>query len=163
MTLPASPPITLGQVQTEFGAPTGTALGAFLRGGAYVPNTPTNSGVPTALPISLGQLCGASATTPLSVSAPSDVNKFVTTPGGATTAAITATATGGSGTKSYSWTRKSGNTGITAASSTSATTEFSATVNNLTPSRDAVFICTVTDASGSAISNDVSVHIEYSP
>jgi len=61
MALPASPPISLGQVCTEFGAPAGTNLGAFLRGGDHVPNSPANQNVPTSLPISLGQLCGASA------------------------------------------------------------------------------------------------------
>lgn len=61
MALPSSPPITLGQVYAEFGAPAGTNLGAFLRGGSYVSNTPGNANVPASLPISLGQLCGASA------------------------------------------------------------------------------------------------------
>lgn len=161
MPTPSSPPITMDDIVFEFGGP--GELGAYLRGGAYVPNTPTNSGVPTSLPIEMAQLCGASATIPLSISLnkPS-VSRIVTVPGGATTPTVTATATGGSGTKTYSWTRKSGDTGISATSSTSATTAFSGTVNVSTPIRDAVFTCTVTDASGSA-SADVSVHIEYSP
>lgn len=61
MTLPASLPISLAQIQTEFGAPAGTALGQFLRGGIYVPNTAQNLGVPTALPISISQFVGAGA------------------------------------------------------------------------------------------------------
>lgn len=47
MTLPASPPITLQQIQDEFLAPRGTSLTSFYRGGAYVPNSPANAGVPT--------------------------------------------------------------------------------------------------------------------
>lgn len=68
MTLPAAPPINLLQVCTEFGAPAGTPLSAFLRGGAWVPNTPTNAAVPVALPISLLDLLGASAAPAASVS-----------------------------------------------------------------------------------------------
>ncbi len=59
MTLPTEKPISLAQVRAEFGAPLGTALGAFVRGGAWVPDVPQNSGVPTAKPISLGNLLGA--------------------------------------------------------------------------------------------------------
>lgn len=61
MALPASPPISLSQVCTEFGAPATTPLASFLRGGAYVPNAAPNLGVPTALPISLLDLLGAAA------------------------------------------------------------------------------------------------------
>lgn len=166
MTLPASPPITMANVRAEFGGTAGTTkLSAYVRGGAYVPNIAANSGVPTSVPIRLNQLCGATKTTgsALAVSLSTGyVNKISATPATLTTAAVTATATGGSGTKTYAWTRVSGDTGITATSSSSATTAFSGTVNKTTPIRDAVFRCTVTDASGSAYA-DVSVHLEYSP
>ena len=59
MTLQATPPITLGDVQAEYGAPSGTPLGAFVRGGAWVPDNAVNSGVPTSVPISLGDLLGS--------------------------------------------------------------------------------------------------------
>lgn len=61
MALPASPPISLLQVCAEFGAPAGTPLTSFLRGGAWVPNTPANAAVPAALPINILQLLGASS------------------------------------------------------------------------------------------------------
>ena len=61
MALTATPPITLSAVCTEFGAPAGTPLAAFLRGGVYVPDTPTNAAVPAALPIALLDLLGASS------------------------------------------------------------------------------------------------------
>ena len=60
MALPASPPLSMSQVYAEFGG-AGQPLTAFVRGGAYVPDTPTNAGVPTAPPINLLQLLGASA------------------------------------------------------------------------------------------------------
>ena len=62
MALPASPPITLSAICAEFGAPPNTPLASFLRGGAWVPNTPTNAGVPAALPITMLDLLGAAAT-----------------------------------------------------------------------------------------------------
>lgn len=62
MTLPASGNLSMSAILAEFGAPPGTPLTAFLRGGAWVPNTPINVGVPTSLPISIRNLLGASAT-----------------------------------------------------------------------------------------------------
>ncbi len=60
MTLQAVAPLTLIEVQTEFLAPLGTPLSAFLRGGAFVPDTALNAGVPTVLPIELLDLLGSS-------------------------------------------------------------------------------------------------------
>jgi hypothetical protein len=57
MAVPSSPPITLLDVVAEFGGD--GDLRSYLRGGAYVPNVPENSGVPTSLPISLLDLAGA--------------------------------------------------------------------------------------------------------
>ncbi|KAB2901286.1 MAG: hypothetical protein F9K31_02555 [Dokdonella sp.] len=163
MALPDSYPITLGQVCTEFGAPSTTALGSFLRGGSYVPsNAINNVSVPTSKPITLGNLLGACRNLAVSAS-PTSVSKIIASPGIATTNATTATADGGKGSKTYSWTRVSGDTGLTPTASTSATTAFQGTVGGGNPtSRSAVFKCTVTDSSGSASSNNVSVYIEYS-
>lgn len=69
MTLPASPPITLTQIQDEFGAPRGTGITAFVRGGAWVPNNAPNLSVPTAPPIGLLSLLGAQKYTPMNGSA----------------------------------------------------------------------------------------------
>ncbi|HWB38413.1 MAG TPA: hypothetical protein VHA75_20545, partial [Rugosimonospora sp.] len=68
MAVPANP--KLSDVYTEFGAPAGTRLTAFVRGGAWVPNTAANAGVPTAPPISLSQLAGATRYTPITISGP---------------------------------------------------------------------------------------------
>lgn len=60
MALPASPPITLQQIYTEFGAPLGTPLTSMVRGGAYVPNHSGNAGIPTAPPLDMLDFLGAS-------------------------------------------------------------------------------------------------------
>lgn len=60
MALPTSPPISLNQIKTEFGATGSRSLTEFYRGGSYVPNIPANSGVPTSGSISLLDFLGAS-------------------------------------------------------------------------------------------------------
>ena len=62
MTLQAVPPMSLTDVYAEYSAPFGTPLSAFLRGGAWVPDTPQNAGVPTVLPIELLDLLDSSVT-----------------------------------------------------------------------------------------------------
>ncbi len=117
MTLPTSRPISLGQVCTEFGAPSNTHLGAFVRGGAYVPDTTQNAGVPSGLPISLGDLLGASAYTNISISSqPSSKTQNHTSPPRPANEAInmstSMTTTGGNvGSIAYSIVDLSGNTG----------------------------------------------------
>ena len=64
MTLQTDPPLSLTQIYTEFGAPFGTPLSEFLRGGVWVPDISINIGVPTVLPISILDLLGSSATEP---------------------------------------------------------------------------------------------------
>lgn len=59
MALPTSGNLSLSQILAEFDAPAGTKLSAMVRGGAYVPDTPANAGVPTAVPISLRDFLGA--------------------------------------------------------------------------------------------------------
>ena len=61
MTLQLTRPISLADVRAEYGAPLPTPLGAFVRGGAFVPDSPGNVGVPTAKPIALGDLLGSAA------------------------------------------------------------------------------------------------------
>jgi len=46
-------------VRAEYGAPQNTALGGFLRGGAFVPDSGINAGVPTTKPIALSNLLGS--------------------------------------------------------------------------------------------------------
>lgn len=62
MALPASTPIELNEILTEFGAPERTPLSAMVRGGAYVPDddiSGENSGIPTSTPIQLSDFLSA--------------------------------------------------------------------------------------------------------
>ena len=61
MALPASGVISIGNLRTEFSGPTPSALSNYYRGGAYVPNTPTNASVPTSGVISLSNFYNASS------------------------------------------------------------------------------------------------------
>lgn len=58
MPLQLAPPLALSQVETEFSAPSGTPLSDFLRGGPFVPDSPANAGIPSALPLQLLDLLG---------------------------------------------------------------------------------------------------------
>lgn len=162
MALPSSPPITLAQVCAEFGAPANTPLTAFLRGGAYVPATPANLGVPTSLPLGLTQLLGASAATtpPLSASLwPTAVYGGGQVGATATSDACTASYTGGAGAVSYAWERVSGSGTIDSPSS--ATTTFSGTrgtAGDLT----GVFRCKVTRGLAIAYTGNVSMTLSFS-
>ncbi len=62
MPLPGSGPISLGDLRTEFSGPTPHSLTDYYRGGAYVPDSPANIGVPTSGAISLTDFYGASGT-----------------------------------------------------------------------------------------------------
>lgn len=162
MALPASPPISMAQVRAEFGGTTSTPLSAYVRGGAYVPASAANSGVPTAPPIRLAQLCGASALGALSATAsPAALYASRGTPGTATTAACAVSVANSTGTLTYAWTRLSGDAS-TAVSGATATVTFAATVNGPNPVRSSVWRCNVTDSvRGTVSTNSVSVDLEY--
>ena len=65
MALPTSPPISLNQIKAEFGATGTRSLTDFYRGGSYVPNIPSTSGVPTSGTISLLDFLGAANYIPI--------------------------------------------------------------------------------------------------
>lgn len=160
MACPSSYPITLADVRAEFGGAVGTSLGAYVRGGAYVPNAAPNLGVPTALPINLGDLLGAAAVVYGATLSPTYLSKVRVGTGTATTAACTVTVTGSAGSLTYAWTRTSGSTAITINSPSSASTTFNSTFLSLT-SRTAYFKCTVTDSIlGTTSTTDVQVDME---
>lgn len=83
MTLPSSGQIDILQILAEFSAPVGTPLTSMVRGGSYVPNTPSNAGVPTAPPIDVLDFLGASATQPVDIHSAS-FGAFALTPDDAT-------------------------------------------------------------------------------
>lgn len=114
MALPTSPPISLNQIKAEFGATGTRSITEFYRGGAFVPNTSTNSNVPTSGTISLLDFLGASARVNLGGSI-STINVEHTqgpTPPGPVRAEVygtsTASPTGGTGSYTYSWSVISG-------------------------------------------------------
>lgn len=115
MAVVPGPPTSLADVRAVFGAPAGTPLHDFVRGGAWVPNIPQNAGVPMAPPIRLAQLAGATNYVPLAVIGMGTTYwsgyrhrppvQFSANPG--------ASYTGGSGsTPSASWVRLSGDSRI---------------------------------------------------
>ena len=61
MAIPSSGPISLDDLQTEFGGINPISITEYYRGGAYVANNATNSGVPLSGAISLGDFYGAAA------------------------------------------------------------------------------------------------------
>jgi len=107
---------------------------------------------------------------PLSVSlnSASAQNNFVNSPAAntppdrqlTTSPDTVATPSGGTPGYTYSWTRISGSTAITAGSPTSASTSFSGTVP-IGGSISAVFRVTVTDSAGATATADVTVSFSY--
>ena len=165
MALPSSPPITLAQICAEFGAPAGTPLSAFVRGGAYVSNTTPNAGVPTALPISLLDLLGARLAPPLIASAgPATVygSAEVGYPI-VTSSTCTATATGGEGPISYAWGHVSGDASIVPNSPTSASTTFRCgSASSVPRTISAAYRCWVTRSDETVVTNLISVSMSWS-
>lgn len=73
MTLPSSGPLSLADIQTEFGGSNPISLSEYYAGGAYVPagTSGTNGPVPTSGAISISNFYGTSNVPPLSVTADS--------------------------------------------------------------------------------------------
>jgi hypothetical protein len=80
MTLPASGPISLANIQAEFGGPTPIRLENYYRGGAYVLDTDYAPNVPTSGPISLSNFYGAKRTALTTVSFESAGNNYLILP-----------------------------------------------------------------------------------
>lgn len=144
-----SNPATLESVYTEFGAPQGTGLSAFLKGGAYVPNTSANASVPTALPIQLSQLAGAvkyvnvsASMSPTSIGSSCKLSQEPWTIGTAH-----AIASGGTGSYTYTWSQQSGSTQI-AGSPSGAFCTFSISGAGVS-TYNAVWQCVVSDGTSS--------------
>ena len=63
MSIPLTGPVTLAQLQIEFGGTDPVSLDEYYRGGAFVPNTTRNASIPTSGAISLEEFRGSSKTT----------------------------------------------------------------------------------------------------
>ena len=97
MALPSSPPITLLQIKTEFGG--GGEFNSYVRGGAYVPDSAANAGIPTtAAGMRLLQFLGGSAFSPITHTYQTNgTSGTETIPSGATTVVIEVWGPSGSG------------------------------------------------------------------
>lgn len=156
MTLPASPPITMAQICAEFGVAGTTPLNSFLRGGGIVPNNAGNAGVPTTLPISMAQLCGAGAYTPMVVSA-NNVSGNSWPGSNVIFGSSTSSVTGGQAPFTIAWTLVSGST-FTINSPSSAGTSFTRAGNP--PQNSPVsgtYRATYTDATAATAFKDITV------
>ena len=105
MTLQTSGPISLVDIQAEFGGPTPITLENYYRGGAYVLNTDYAPNVPTSGPISLSNFYGAKRTSLTTVSFDNPGSNFLILPatfsGNITVVSMTGGGGGGGGPDSY--------------------------------------------------------------
>lgn len=163
MAVPGNP--KLSDVYAEFGAPAGTPLSSFLRGGAYVPNVAANNNVPTSLPIRLAQLAGAVKYIPISLGGPTSAyGETIGAPTTQTTFSnvVTITVSGGNPGPSISWARISGDATMSlifAANSLNQQWSASVTTNN---NKVATYRITVSDGVSSA-TRDVTVTLAHTP
>lgn len=161
MALPASGTITAQMIENEFGGAHPISLNEYYRGGARVPNTPTNASVPTSGTISYNDFHGASALTALTASASGNAFADSSFAGTLTTNTVTVTPSGGLAPYTYAWTRISGDTSTTCNSPSSASTNWSATVGAVNPDRNSTWRCRVTDSASQIFDVNVSVSISY--
>jgi hypothetical protein len=97
MPLPASGPISLTDIQNEFGGPTPIVLSNYYKGGAYVENTDFAPNVPASGPISLTNFYGSRKTTLTTVTFTSAGDNFIVLPATFAGNLIVQTMTGGGG------------------------------------------------------------------
>jgi len=155
MTLPASGPLTLGQVAAELGIGLPLSLGdTRVRALAGVASGP----------ISLGQLRGKSGATPLSATARDDFGSANTQYGpGTVSCSPSITAGGGTGTITYLWEFTSNPDGCTLAGSAGATCVVSHSyTKNAVGTANVTLRCTVRDgAGGVVVRNGISAGLEW--
>jgi len=105
MTLPTSGPISLVDIQTEFGGPTPITLENYYRGGAYVLDTDYAPNVPVSGPISFSDFYGAKRTSLTTQSFNNVGSNFIILPatfsGNLTIVTMTGGGGGGGGPDSY--------------------------------------------------------------
>lgn len=159
MTLPASGPISLSQIQAEFGGAQPISLSEYYRGGPNVPAVSTTTTIPASGTISFDQFHGEADTAPsLSVSI-SPTSAYGLGTGTPSTNNVTAAVSGGTAPYTYSWTRVSGDV-FTTSNPTAATTHWSIAVG-INDIKTAVYKCTVTDNLGVTGFDTVGVEVDW--
>lgn len=165
MALQTSPPISLNNIKAEFGATGTRSITEFYRGGAFVPNTPQNSKVPTSGTISLLDFLGASREVPLAGSISSIIVESIQGPSLPPPpdrvdlyGTSTATVSGGSGNYTYSWSITSGTAKVFGSSTGPTFTIYDTVVTN-TYSRGNIR-CVISDGKTS-ITRDTTYSLYY--
>ncbi len=150
MAIPTSGQISFGDFLNEFGGGTPVYFSQMYRGGPRVPNNSANQGVPTSGTLYLSQFRGAAASvgSPLSVTAP-NVSRVVNS--GTATGSSVASASGGSGGYTYTWTNGTPGANF---SSNGATATWSSP-----SSRSGTGTVTVRDSSGATASYQIYVDL----
>jgi hypothetical protein len=161
MALPSSGPLSLADIQTEFGGSNPISLSEYYAGGGLVPpgTTGTYGAVPSSGEISIRNFYGTAASGPLAITiSPSSLYNIFSGTGTVTSDPATGTATGGSGGYSYAWTFLSGNS-YTINNPFTATATFS-TFLSAGQFKSGNYRCTVTDSSSATAFADIQVDLE---
>lgn len=167
MALPSSPPITSEMIRQQYGGPLPFSLRDYFRGGARVPNTAANSGVPTSGIISfanfLGQGGGGGGGSLAASNSGAVGSQFRNEPAPSSlsvSASGTVFASGGSGSYTCTWAHISGSTAIGTPGANNFSPSFTASVAKNT-ALTAVKRCTVSDGVNTPVSTDMNVRLEY--
>lgn len=164
--LPSSGEMSLQMIAQFFGGAAPHSLDEYYRGGIYVPNIPSNSGIPTAGAISLSNFYGQGGAGggPLAASnggARGTVTQNEPAPPSRTVnASGTVFVTGGSGAYTCTWVHVSGNVAIATPAANVFNPSFSASVPK-NDSMTAVKRCTVSDGVSTPVTTDMSVTLSY--
>ena len=161
MALPSSGPLSLTDIQGEFGGSNPISLSEYYAGGGLVPpgTTGTYGAVPSSGEISIRNFYGTAATGPLSIIiSPSSLYNIFSGTGTVTSDPATGIASGGSGGYSYAWTFLSGN-GYTINNPFTDTATFS-TFLSAGQFKSGNYRCTVTDSSAATAFADIQVDLE---
>lgn len=168
MSLPASPPITSEMIRQQYGGSLPFRIQDYYRGGARVPNTAGNSGVPTSGVISFYNFLGQGGSsggggTPLSaINTGATGSVFLNEPAPPTQSVSgsgNVFASGGTGSYTCTWSHISGSTAIPTPGANVFSPTFTATVVKSIP-LTAVKRCTVNDGVNST-TTDMSVNLQY--
>lgn len=167
MALPSSGEMSLQMIAQFYGGGAPHSLSEYYRGGAYVPNTAVNNGIPTSGPISLQNFYGQGGSGGGSLAASNSGavgSQFRNEPAPASltvSASGSVFASGGSGSYTCTWTHVSGSLAIPTPSANNFNPSYSASVAKNT-AVTAVKRCTVSDGVSTPVTTDMNVRLVYS-